>query len=126
MQASLSQKGPGAKMQTQTVEFSCRACGEETVHRVRYVGNRLAAITCRRCGRTIGITRTRLVNYYAGEVAERLVTKPFRLVREFQSDRQSFLRSLPTRVVTKPLRVVRELTEVLVEATRPRPSSPLH
>ena len=94
-------------------ELFCLHCNKDTPHVVTYVGKILKSIKCEECGSEIEINREKLLENYAAEFIERIITKPYRMTKELEKDITKFLLSLPIRIITKPYRVVKEVEDIL-------------
>lgn len=89
----------------------CQNCGRQTSHELHYVGPSLHEIRCLQCSaETWGDHHP--VAGYVGEMRGRIVTKPWRVLREITTEPANF-RSLLPRVATKPVRVASEFIEIL-------------
>ena len=99
----------------------CLRCGREQPHRFVYAGVPekgelyLKAAVCRECGNAVRMDRIAIVESYTRKMVERVVTKPFRMLKEAERDPLDFLLAWPFRVATKPLRVAREVYDILEE-----------
>lgn len=96
-------------------ELYCVECERETVHRVIYLDNEIQRIKCNRCQSVFGIDKKKLIENYTVETAEHILTEPFKLNQELKEQGVSFLFSLPRRLLTKPYRVAREFIRILKE-----------
>ncbi|KYO65246.1 bh protein [Thermovenabulum gondwanense] len=94
-------------------ELFCLHCNKETPHTVYYAGNILKRIKCEECGSEIEIRREKLLENYALDFIERILTKPYRMTKELEGDLKKFILSLPIRIVTKPYRIVKEVEDIL-------------
>ena len=94
-------------------ELFCLHCNKDTHHVVTYVGNTLKSIRCAQCGSEIEIRREKLIENYAVDFIERILTKPYRMTRELEKDLTRFILSLPIRIITKPYRIVREMGGII-------------
>lgn len=94
-------------------ELFCLHCNKNTSHAVCYVGKTLKSIKCTECGSEIEIRREKLIENYAVDFIERILTKPYRMTQELEKDLTKFILSLPIRIVTKPYRMVREVGEMI-------------
>ncbi|ADL08181.1 hypothetical protein [Thermosediminibacter oceani] len=94
-------------------ELFCLHCNKDTPHVVTYVGKILKSIKCEECGNEIEIKREKLLENYAAEFIERILTKPYRMTRELEKDITKFILSLPIRIITKPYRIVKEVEDIL-------------
>ncbi|MGB9813403.1 MAG: bh protein [Thermovenabulum sp.] len=93
-------------------ELFCLHCNKNTPHTVYYVGNVLKRIKCENCGNEIEIRKEKLIENYALDFIERILTKPYRMTKELEGDIKKFILSLPIRIVTKPYRIVREVEDI--------------
>ncbi|HHY03842.1 MAG TPA: bh protein [Thermoanaerobacterales bacterium] len=94
-------------------ELFCLHCNKDTPHTVTYVGNTLESIKCIECGNEIQIKKEKLLENYAIDFIERILTKPHRMTEELEHDIKKFILSLPIRVVTKPYRIAREVEQIV-------------
>lgn len=94
-------------------ELFCLHCNKDTPHTVTYVGNTLKSIRCTKCGSEIEIRREKLIENYAVDFIERILTKPYRMTRELENDLTKFILSLPIRIITKPYRIVKEMGNII-------------
>lgn len=94
-------------------ELFCLHCNKDTPHIVTYAGNVLKSIKCKQCGNEIEIRRDKLIENYAVDFIERILTKPYRMTRELEEDITKFIISLPIRVITKPYRLVKEVENII-------------
>jgi len=94
-------------------ELFCLHCNKDTPHTVTYVGNTLKSIRCTKWGSEIEIKRDKLIENYAVDFIERILTKPYRMTRELEMDLTKFMLSLPIRIITKPYRIAREMGNII-------------
>lgn len=80
---------------------------------ITYVGNTLRSIKCTKCGNEIEIRKEKLIENYAVDFIERILTKPYRMTRELEDDITKFILSLPIRIITKPYRIVKEVEDII-------------
>lgn len=95
------------------VGLDCPRCGMETCHDVHYVAGLLHWARCTRCDRVWQVSRRLLEERYIRRVPERIVSKPGRMLHEFQREPLPFALSLPLRLMSKPIRVAGELGMVV-------------
>lgn len=98
---------------TMKAELFCLYCNKDTPHIVTYAGNVLKSIKCKECGNEIEIRRDKLIENYAVDFIERILTKPYRMTRELEEDITKFILSLPIRIITKPYRLVKEVENII-------------
>ncbi len=96
-------------------ELFCLHCGKEVPHTIVYAGRYLNRIKCDRCGTEIALDRKKILESYATDTVERVLTKPHRLTEEMRRDLTTFITSLPIRILTKPYRMAKEILEVIKE-----------
>lgn len=94
-------------------ELFCLHCNKDTPHLVTYVGNVLKSIRCIQCGNEIEIQKDKLLENYAVDFIERILTKPYRMTEELEEDITRFILSLPIRIITKPYRIVKEVENII-------------
>lgn len=94
-------------------ELFCLHCNKDTPHTVVYAGKTLKSIKCTVCGSEIEIRREKLIENYAIDFIERILTKPYRMTRELERDLTKFILSLPIRIITKPYRIAREVGNII-------------
>lgn len=94
-------------------ELFCLHCNRDTSHIVTYAGKTLKSIKCTECGSEIEIKREKLIENYAVDFIERILTKPYRMTRELEMDLTKFILSLPIRIITKPYRIAREVGNII-------------
>lgn len=94
-------------------ELFCLHCNKDTPHTVTYAGKTLKSIKCAECGSEIEIRREKLIENYAVDFIERILTKPYRMTRELEKDLTKFILSLPIRIITKPYRIAKEVGEMI-------------
>ena len=91
----------------------CNQCDEETEHTVIYLEEKIRRIKCNQCDKTLGVDKKKLLERYAVETVEHILTEPQRLNKEIKEEGVGFLVSFPKRLLTKPYRVTKELLQVL-------------
>jgi hypothetical protein len=94
-------------------ELFCLHCNRDTPHVVKYVGNTLKSVKCTECGSEIEIKREKLLEKYAVDFIERILTKPYRMTKELEGDITKFILSLPIRIITKPYRIAKEVENII-------------
>jgi transcription elongation factor Elf1 len=94
-------------------DLFCLHCSIDTIHKVTYKGNYLKSIKCNECGSELEIRKDRLLEFFAADFIERIMTKPKRMTAELEKDLTKFIMSLPIRIITKPYRVVKEVQDIL-------------
>ncbi len=102
----------GSKIDT---ELFCLHCDKECAHTITYAGQYLSRVRCKECGTEIELDRTRIMENYATETLERILTKPIRVTEEMRKDLTAFLASVPIRIMTKPYRMAKEIMDVIGE-----------
>ncbi len=95
--------------------LKCLHCDRETDHTITYAGPYLNKIRCKECGVEIALDRKRIMETYASDALERVLSKPQRMTEELRGDLTAFLGSLPVRILTKPYRVAKEIVDVVVD-----------
>ena len=96
-------------------DLFCLHCNTDTVHLVTYKGSYLKSVKCNDCGSELEIKRDRLLEFYASDFIERILTKPHRMTKEVEGDLKKLITSLPIRIITKPYRVVKEVKDIFTE-----------
>ena len=99
-------------------ELYCLHCNKECSHIVTYLGKHLRNIKCEECGMHLEIDKLKIMEHYAEDVLERMLTKPHRLTEEMHKDLTHFLKSLPIRVIKKPYKMTREVLGVLKDTLK--------
>ena len=94
-------------------ELFCLHCNKDTPHQVTYVSNSLKSIRCLECCSEIEIKRDKLLENYAVDFIDRILTKPYRMTRELEQDLTKFILSLPIRIITKPYRIAKEVGHII-------------
>ncbi len=94
-------------------ELFCLHCNKDTPHEVNYAGNTLKSIKCLNCGNEIEIRRDKLLENYAADFIDRILTKPYRMTQELEQDLTGFILSLPIRIITKPYRIAKEVEDII-------------
>lgn len=89
-------------------ELYCTTCHKDTPHTVTYLNNKIKKIGCNECMKFIGNDIDFTKEMYQ-EIVERVSSKPFRLAKEFDSDRIKFIRDWPARFVKKPFGIINYL-----------------
>src|SRR6059036_3704728 len=100
-------------MDVELTQLMCESCGDVTEHELHYAGRLLESIRCTRCGQRIEVTSRALLPAYLQDLAQRLTTKPSRLLRRSRQDPRAFLRSLPRAFARQPAKLARELWAAL-------------
>lgn len=91
----------------------CTGCGQETTHRIVYLGHRLAEARCEACGRGIGMTREEVFSDFVGEAFLHLLKLPRHVRRELKSDFAHALQTLPREMVRMPFRLARDFLRLV-------------
>jgi transcription elongation factor Elf1 len=102
--------------------LSCPECGQETPHRIVYLGRRLAEARCEGCGHGIAMTREEVFCDFVGEAFLHLLKFPRHVRRELRSDFARAVQTLPREVMRMPFRLARDLirlVRMLRAPTRP-------
>lgn len=94
-------------------ELYCLHCKKDTPHLINYAGNILKSVKCMTCGNEIEIKRDKLLENYAVDFIERILTKPYRMTKELEGDLKKFIVSLPIRIITKPYRIAKEVENII-------------
>jgi transcription elongation factor Elf1 len=98
----------------------CPGCGQETPHRILYLGRRLAEARCEDCGRGIGMTREEIFSDFVGEALLHLLKFPRHVRRELRSDFAHAVQTLPREMVRIPFRLGRDLFRLVRMLRGPR------
>ena len=93
----------------------CLHCDKETLHTITYSGKYLHRIKCEECGTEISLDRRRILETYATDTVDRILTKPHRMTEEMRKDLTAFITSLPIRIMTKPIRMAKEFIDTVKE-----------
>jgi hypothetical protein len=88
----------------------CIYCNDETPHVIVYINDEITKIECKDCHHIVELRLDIMKEFYK-EIYERVSTKPSRLTSEYKRDLSNFLSKLPIRVVSKPYRLMRDLNE---------------
>lgn len=88
--------------------LTCLRCQKDTLHGVFYQGDVIRTIRCQECGLEVSFDQTKLLALYGEDLLKRVLTKPRRLTEEYQKDLFAFFSSIPFRIVTKPYRMLKE------------------
>lgn len=88
----------------------CTRCHEETIHRVVYLNSHIQSIECEECHRLTGMKFDPKKELYK-EVYGRLSTKPMRITKESSQDLSKFVSEMPKRLVSKPYRLMKDVNE---------------
>lgn len=99
----------------------CTRCGEETSHRIVYLGRRLAQARCDGCGLAVGMTREQVLSDFVAEAFLHLLKLPRHVRQELRSDFAHALQTLPREMVRMPFRLGRDLVGLLRLLRRARP-----
>lgn len=99
-------------------ELFCLHCNKECPHTVTYMGKYLQEIKCEECGIHLEIDKLKIMEHYAEDFLERVLTKPHRLTEEMKAGLTHFLKSLPVRIIKKPYRVSKEVLELIKDSLR--------
>jgi transcription elongation factor Elf1 len=93
--------------------LSCSHCGQETSHRIVYLGRRLAEAWCERCKHGIAMTREEVFCDFVGEAFLHLLRLPRHVRRELRSDFARAVQTLPREMVRMPFRLARDLMRLV-------------
>jgi len=96
----------GARGTVEHATLVCAHCGRETHHELAYAGRLLVVTTCTACGSSIERDVRRR---YLGDLRQRMLSKPARMVRRFRRHPVGFTGSLPRTAFRKPLTVLDEV-----------------
>lgn len=91
----------------------CTGCGQETPHRILYLGRRLAEARCEACGRRIGMTREEVFSDFVGEALLHLLKLPRHVRQELRSDFARAVQTLPRQMVRMPFRLARDFIRLV-------------
>lgn len=91
----------------------CTGCGQETAHRILYLGRRLAEARCEGCGRGIGMTREEVFSDFVGEAFLHLLKLPRHVRRELRGDFARAVQTLPRRMVRMPFHMARDFIRLV-------------
>ena len=89
--------------------LECTHCGSETVHQLVYVGRILASTTCKQCHVQVKHEADDLRVHYARDLAHRVATKPFRLLRRFRRAPVTTALETPRKTMSKPRKIWEEI-----------------
>lgn len=112
--------GAGWSDSTYHTVLSCKRCGRETVHELRYAGRILCSAGCSECGYTVYHEGNDLRRAYLFDLGRRVWTKPGRMARRVAHHPGQFLAGLPASVINKPGRLLQEIRPLV----RRRPVNP--
>jgi len=101
------------------IEAYCSACKKVTTQDATYVGKFLRDRKCKECGAIESGDKGKLLKAYADDMVDRVLTKPYRLRKEWQEKRGDMLHSLPGRILRRPFREVDQLSDMLGESKEP-------
>lgn len=102
-------------MTTWTTTLTCSHCGREGPHELTYAGRILASTTCCACGHTMRHSADDLSTAYARDFAQRVLSKPSRMLRRLRRHPLRFLVSLPSAVVSKPCKLLDEVHPIIAD-----------
>jgi hypothetical protein len=102
-------------MTTRTVILTCGNCGREGTHELIYAGRILASTQCRACGYTLRHPRDDLGPAYLHDVEQRIVSKPYRMLRRLRRHPVKFVLDLPGAVVEKPRKLLDEVRPLIMK-----------
>ncbi len=109
------------------MDVYCLRCGEETPHMVTYGEKYLKEMRCESCGTAVKVDRKRMLELYAREMVDRILSKPYRMKKELAAKSLSeFMMSLPVRVALKPVKVAKELADLVTKGDWPESPSEKH
>lgn len=91
----------------------CTRCGQDTPHRIVYLGRRLAEARCERCGRGIGMTREEVFSDFVGEAFLHLLKLPRHVRQELRSDFARAVQTLPRQMIRMPFHLARDLMRLV-------------
>ncbi|PTM53279.1 hypothetical protein [Desmospora activa] len=94
--------------ETSQTEMYCINCLDDTVHDVTTIRKSLYKIRCEQCGRELVVNPDVRHQVYH-DYLDRVLTKRFRMQKEFQDDARKFVRNFPFRVMSKPWRMMHEV-----------------
>jgi len=104
------------------MDVFCLHCREETPHMVAYGQKYLKEMRCEVCGTVIRVDRKRMLELYAHDMVDRILSKPLRMKKELAAKSLSeFTMSLPVRVALKPVKVAKELAGLVTKGDWPTP-----
>jgi len=96
------------------MDVFCLHCREETPHTVVYGEKYLKEMRCDVCGTVIKVDRKRMLELYAHDAVDRILSKPLRMKKELAAKSLSeFTMSLPVRVALKPVKIAKELADLV-------------
>ena len=103
------------------MDVFCLHCREETPHTVSYGEKYLKEMRCEVCGTAIKVDRKRMLELYAHEMVDRILSKPLRMKKELAAKSLSeFTMSLPVRVALKPVKMAKELADLVTKGDWPK------
>lgn len=106
------------------MDVYCLRCRRETPHVVSYGKKYLKEMRCDACGTVIKVDRKRMLELYAKEMVERLLSKPLRVKKEIAAKSLSeFTMSLPVRIALKPVKMAKELANLVTGGDWHEPES---
>lgn len=88
----------------------CSSCHDETLHRVKYLNDKLHSIECTNCHHKNEMHLNPRRELYK-EVYKRITSKPSRLTKEYEADLSKFIEGFPKRVLSKPYRLLKNVNE---------------
>ncbi|GEM_PF-1642594 len=91
----------------------CTGCGQETSHRILYLGRRLAQARCEACGRGIGMTREEVFSDFVGAALLHLLKLPRHVRQELRSDFAHAVQTLPRQMVRMPFHFARDFIRLV-------------
>jgi hypothetical protein len=98
----------------------CTGCGQETPHRILYLGRRLAEARCETCGRGVGMRREEVFSDFVGEAVLHLLKMPRHVRRELRRDFVHAVQTLPRQMLPIPFRLARDFIRLVRILRGPR------
>ncbi|MCK4248575.1 MAG: bh protein [Candidatus Omnitrophica bacterium] len=99
-------------------ELFCLHCNKECPHTITYLGNHLKEVKCEECGIQLEIDKLKIMEHYAEDFLERVLSKPQKLTEEIKKGLTTFMKSLPVRIIKKPYRVSKEVLDIIKDSLR--------
>ncbi len=100
-------------MSVEHAELHCEVCDLDTMHELHYAGRLLESTRCTRCDTHLELSQRALLPAYAHDLEQRIVSKPWRMLRRARRDPWGYLTSLPWAVLRQPGKFLGEFREVL-------------